>query len=81
MLDGYRLLCLVQGDVLDRLFAVRVKPNETVVELRQAILREKPSFLNVNADQIEPYKVRKLLCYGPVHKSDPVEVSCLHDQS
>jgi hypothetical protein len=80
MPDEYRLVCLVQGDVLDRLFAVEVKRNETVVELRKAILREKPSFLGVNPDQIEPHKVRKLSLHGPVHKSDPVEVSFIHDQ-
>ncbi|KAF5372044.1 hypothetical protein D9615_008077 [Tricholomella constricta] len=56
MPDEIRLLCWVQGDVINRVFAVRVKRTDTVVELRKAILQEKPSFQNIDADELEPHK-------------------------
>jgi hypothetical protein len=60
MSDEIRLSCWVQGDVIDRVFAVNVNRTHTVVELRKAILQKKPSFQNISADELEPHKVAKL---------------------
>jgi hypothetical protein len=71
-----KLLCLVQGDILQRLFAVNVKPSDSIRDLRKAILAEKPTLRNIGVvpDDIEVWKVGELCWLPLVHKSDSVVV-------
>ena len=50
MSDKIMLLCWVQGDRLDRGFLVRIKPSDTVADLKKAIRAEKSSFQKIDSD-------------------------------
>ena len=58
MSDEIKLLCWVQGDRVDRGFVVRIKPSNTIADLKKAIRAKKPSFQQIDADSLQLWKVR-----------------------
>jgi hypothetical protein len=53
MSDEIKLLCWVQGDRVDRGFVVRIKPSNTIADLKEAIRAGKPSFQQIDADSLQ----------------------------
>jgi len=78
MSDEIKLLCWVQGDSVDRGFVVRIKPSNTISDLRKAIKAEKPSFQKIDADSLRLWKVRLYRWLASAHRSDPLIVTTVH---
>jgi hypothetical protein len=53
MSDEIKLLCWVQGDRFDRGLVVRIKPSNTIADLKEAIRVEKPSFQKIDPDSLQ----------------------------
>jgi hypothetical protein len=70
MSDRFRLWCLVQGDERNRVFSIHVQPNDTVSDLKKAILAKKP-FEHIKANDLKLWKVSEWCRYAKlVHRSD-----------
>jgi len=69
-----RLLCWVQGDDPRHYFAIRVGPRDSILELKEAIREKKPTFQNIAADFLEPWKVRELHWRPSVHNAEALQV-------
>ena len=57
--DEIKLWCWVLGDSPKRVFSVSIERSATIHDLKKAILREKPSFKDINADCLDLFKVSK----------------------
>lgn len=68
MSDKIKLLCWVQYDEPNHIFTIRVSLSNTVIELKDAVHKKKPSFRNINANSLRPRKVGEIVL---VRHSDP----------
>lgn len=61
MSDKIKLLCWVQGDEPNHIFAIRVSLSDSVIELKEAIHKKMPSFQHINANSLRPWKVGEIV--------------------
>jgi hypothetical protein len=75
MSDEIKLSCWVQGHRLDRGFLVRIKPSNTIADLKKAIQAEKPSFQQIEPDSLQLWKVGECCWIALAYISDPPTVT------
>ena len=74
MSDKIRLLCWIQGDGPNHVFAIRVGLSDSIIELKEAIREKNVEFQYFSANYLEPWKVGELFWHPSVHNPDPSEV-------
>lgn len=78
MSDKVKLLCWVQNDSFDRVFVVRIKPSNTIDDLKEAIQAKKPSFQQIDSDSLQLWKVSLYRWLASAHRPDPLTVTTVH---
>ena len=84
MSDKIRLLCWIQGDGPNHIFAIRVSLSDSVIELKKAIHEKNVEFHGFNARYLEPWKVGELFWHPSVMLTPPkfsLPLASLEDDS
>jgi hypothetical protein len=66
MTGKLRLLCWIQGDGPNDVFAIRLGPSDSVIELKEAIREKNVEFQGFSARYLDPWKVGELFWHPSV---------------
>ncbi|TFK27944.1 hypothetical protein FA15DRAFT_665955 [Coprinopsis marcescibilis] len=70
----FTLNCVVSGDGVDKIFDVKIAPNETVSTLKELIRAELPMYAGIPAKDIQLFKVSLPVDDDPDGKLDALEI-------